>query len=56
MLLIHFRYPLLGLGLSVDFHQVGVALLYFSLAMSLISGLEYMRKFVRVLGDNARSS
>jgi CDP-diacylglycerol--glycerol-3-phosphate 3-phosphatidyltransferase len=50
-LLIHFRYPVLGLGLSVDYHQVGTIILYLSLAMSLISAFDYVRAFARVLGD-----
>src|SRR5688500_15564085 len=46
MLLVHFRYPLLGLDQSIDYHQVGMSILYVSLAMSLFSGLDYLRKFV----------
>lgn len=51
MLLIHFRYPVLGLGFSVDYHYVGLVILYISLGMSLLSGGDYVRGFVRVLGD-----
>src|SRR5688572_2951252 len=39
MLLVHFRYPLLGLPYSIDYHQVGMSILYVSLAMSVLSGL-----------------
>ena len=49
MLLVHFRYPLLGLDASIDYHTVGMSILYVSLAMSVLSGLDYMRKFIAVL-------
>ena len=48
-LLIHFRYPVLGLDVSIDYHQVGMALLYCSLVMSILSGVDYVRSFVAVL-------
>jgi len=51
LLIIHFRYPLLGLGDSIDYHKVGMALLYLSLAMSISSAVGYVRGFLRVLGD-----
>jgi CDP-diacylglycerol---glycerol-3-phosphate 3-phosphatidyltransferase len=51
LLIIHFRYPLLGLGDSIDYHKVGMALLYLSLAMSISSAVGYVRGFFRVLGD-----
>ena len=51
LLIIHFRYPLLGLGDSIDYHKVGMALLYLSLAMSISSAVGYIRGFMRVLGD-----
>ena len=51
MLLIHFRYPVLGLGTQIDYHKVGMDLLYLSLAMSIISAVGYVRGFLRVLGD-----
>jgi CDP-diacylglycerol--glycerol-3-phosphate 3-phosphatidyltransferase len=49
MLLIHFRYPVLWLDVSVDYHAAGMIILWLSLAMSLLSGLDYLRKFVAVL-------
>jgi CDP-diacylglycerol---glycerol-3-phosphate 3-phosphatidyltransferase len=49
MLLIHFRYPVLGLDVSIDYHAAGMVTLYVSLAMSLLSGFEYLRNFVAVL-------
>jgi hypothetical protein len=51
MLLIHFRYPmmgaevLLGRTVSVDYHNVGSIMLLLSMVMSLVSGAEYMWKF-----------
>lgn len=51
MLLIHFRYPVLGLGFSIDYHQAGLVVLYISMAMSVISGVDYVRGFLRVLGE-----
>jgi CDP-diacylglycerol---glycerol-3-phosphate 3-phosphatidyltransferase len=51
MLLIHFRYPVLGLGLSVDYHQVGLIILYLSAAVSIFSAFEYIRAFARAVGD-----
>jgi CDP-diacylglycerol--glycerol-3-phosphate 3-phosphatidyltransferase len=57
MLLIHFRYQMLGLERSVDYHAAGMYTLYVSLAMSLLSGFDYLRRFVSVLQreDAARS-
>jgi CDP-diacylglycerol--glycerol-3-phosphate 3-phosphatidyltransferase len=51
LLIIHFRYPLLGLGDSIDYHKVGMALLYLSLAISITSAVGYVRGFLRVVGD-----
>lgn len=51
MLLIHFRYPmlgaetLLGQSVSVDYHNVGLTVLYLSVIVSLVSGAEYIQKF-----------
>ncbi len=50
MLLVHFRYPVLGLGVRVDYHVTGLVLLYVSLAVSLISGAEYVWGFARAVG------
>jgi CDP-diacylglycerol--glycerol-3-phosphate 3-phosphatidyltransferase len=49
MLLVHFRYPILGLDESIDYHQVGMSILYVSLAMSVLTGVDYMRRFIAVL-------
>src|SRR5204863_7656086 len=53
MLLIHFRYPLLGLGISVDYHQVGLYVLYVSAAVSIFSAVEYVQAFARAVGGGA---
>jgi CDP-diacylglycerol--glycerol-3-phosphate 3-phosphatidyltransferase len=45
MLLIHFRYPALGVGIPLDYHKVGLTMLYISMAASLLSGAEYLRNF-----------
>jgi CDP-diacylglycerol---glycerol-3-phosphate 3-phosphatidyltransferase len=51
LLLIHFRYPILGVGQSIDYHKVGMVLLYLSLALSITSAVGYVRGFMRVLDD-----
>jgi CDP-diacylglycerol--glycerol-3-phosphate 3-phosphatidyltransferase len=51
MLLIHFRYPMVGAELlvgqsvSVDYHNVGNIMLILSMVVSIASGAEYMWKF-----------
>ena len=45
MLMIHFRYPVLGLGWPIDYHVAGLWVLYISVAVSLFSGAQYMRDF-----------
>lgn len=51
MLLVHFRYPLLGaevvLGqsISVDYHRAGIVMLYLSMVVSVVSGMQYVRNF-----------
>jgi CDP-diacylglycerol--glycerol-3-phosphate 3-phosphatidyltransferase len=49
LLLIHFRYPLLGLGISIDYNTAGLVVLYISLAVSLISGVDYVLTFFRTV-------
>jgi CDP-diacylglycerol--glycerol-3-phosphate 3-phosphatidyltransferase len=46
LLLIHFRYPALGVGIQVDYHRAGWWLLIISTVVSLYSGAEYMRHFL----------
>lgn len=50
MLLLHFRYPLLGLGINIDYNAAGLVVLYLSLGASLISGLDYVVGFFRAIG------
>jgi CDP-diacylglycerol--glycerol-3-phosphate 3-phosphatidyltransferase len=50
MLLIHFSYPVLGLGVSVDYQVAGSVLLYVSLVVSLASGVEYVWGFAKAMG------
>ncbi|MGA9656271.1 MAG: CDP-diacylglycerol--glycerol-3-phosphate 3-phosphatidyltransferase [Polyangia bacterium] len=50
MLLIHFSYPVLGLGVSVDYQIAGTVLLYISLLVSLASGFEYVLAFTKAVG------
>jgi CDP-diacylglycerol--glycerol-3-phosphate 3-phosphatidyltransferase len=54
MLLIHFRYPMLGLGVSVDYHQTGLYILCLSAAVSIYSAAEYIRAFARTVGGAAK--
>jgi CDP-diacylglycerol---glycerol-3-phosphate 3-phosphatidyltransferase len=48
-LLVHFRYPVLGTEVFIDYHLTGMAVLYVSLAMSILSGVDYIRSFIAVL-------
>jgi CDP-diacylglycerol--glycerol-3-phosphate 3-phosphatidyltransferase len=48
MLLIHFRYPVLGLGWPLDYHRAGLWILYISMGVSLFSGGQYLREFLAV--------
>src|SRR5450432_2615141 len=45
LLLIHFRYPALGTNIVLDYHRVGLILLYISTGASVISGAQYMQNF-----------
>jgi len=56
MLLIHFRYPMLGLPrVSVDYHQVGLYILLLSAAVSIWSAAEYIMVFARTVSGAARA-
>jgi CDP-diacylglycerol--glycerol-3-phosphate 3-phosphatidyltransferase len=50
MLLVHFNYPVLGLGVSVDYQVAGSVLLYVSLVVSLASAVEYVWVFAKAMG------
>ena len=45
MLLIHFRYPVLATSIQLDYHRVGLIVLYLSMGVSVISGAQYLRNF-----------
>lgn len=53
-LLIYFEYPILLFDYTLDFHEVGIYLLYLSIFMSVWSFGEYVRVFVRAI-EKARS-
>ena len=56
MLLVHFPYPLLGLGVTIDFNAAGLVMLYISLAASLFSGFDYIAGFFRTLAETKREA
>jgi len=56
MLLIHFRYPALGVGIEVDYQIAGLWLLYFSTVVSLYSGVQYMRHFLAAALKQSRAT
>lgn len=53
-LLVHFRYPVPFFKYELDFHQVGIYVLYLSLVMSVLSALEYFRFFVEAAAKQAQ--
>jgi CDP-diacylglycerol--glycerol-3-phosphate 3-phosphatidyltransferase len=57
LLIIHFRYPMLGLNIQpIDFHKVGLVVLYFSLAMSLLSAFGYVRFFAKAVAAASQNA
>jgi CDP-diacylglycerol---glycerol-3-phosphate 3-phosphatidyltransferase len=46
MLLIYFRYPVLGSSIMIDYHRAGLIVLYVSMAVSLISAAQYLQHFL----------
>lgn len=52
-LLIHFPYPIWLFDYTLDFHAVGIYLLYVSLVMSLLSAVEYIRFFIEAAAQQA---
>jgi CDP-diacylglycerol--glycerol-3-phosphate 3-phosphatidyltransferase len=56
MLLIHFSYPVLGLGVSVDYQAAGTVLLNISVAVSVASAVEYVWAFGKAMGVANRES
>ncbi|HEV3032202.1 MAG TPA: CDP-diacylglycerol--glycerol-3-phosphate 3-phosphatidyltransferase [Polyangia bacterium] len=46
MLLIHFRYPVIGTSIQpIDYHRVGLIVLYLSMGVSVLSGAQYLQDF-----------
>jgi CDP-diacylglycerol--glycerol-3-phosphate 3-phosphatidyltransferase len=56
LLLIHFRYPALGVGIELDYHEAGKWLLYVATAVSVYSGAEYMRHFLAAAIKQSRAT
>jgi CDP-diacylglycerol--glycerol-3-phosphate 3-phosphatidyltransferase len=57
MLLIHFRYPVLGTNIQpIDYHRVGLIVLYLSTAVSVMSGAQYLRDFFHAVLRQPRPS
>jgi CDP-diacylglycerol--glycerol-3-phosphate 3-phosphatidyltransferase len=56
MLLIYFRYPVLGSGITVDYHRAGLIVLYVSMAVSVISAAQYLRDFLSAALAQPRAS
>jgi CDP-diacylglycerol--glycerol-3-phosphate 3-phosphatidyltransferase len=52
-LLVHFDYDVLLTDYTLDFHEVGIYLLYVSLVMSVLSAVEYFSFFVRAASKQA---
>ncbi len=55
MLLVHFRYPALGTSIMIDYHRVGLVVLYISTVLSVVSGGEYLQKFFSSVLRQSRS-
>ena len=53
-LLVHFKYDILIFDFPLDFHDVGLILLWVSLVMSVLSAVEYFRFFVQAAQKQAR--
>jgi CDP-diacylglycerol---glycerol-3-phosphate 3-phosphatidyltransferase len=56
LLLIHFRYPALGVGIQVDYHIAGWWLLIISTVVSLYSGAQYMQHFLAAALKQSRAT
>lgn len=54
-LLVHFRHPILGTDVMVDYHVVGLYTLYLSVVMSIISAFGYVQGFVVAMRDKERA-
>jgi CDP-diacylglycerol--glycerol-3-phosphate 3-phosphatidyltransferase len=56
MLMIYFRYPVLGSGITVDYHRAGLIVLYVSMVVSVLSAAQYLRDFLSAALAEARTS
>jgi CDP-diacylglycerol--glycerol-3-phosphate 3-phosphatidyltransferase len=56
MLMIYFRYPVLGSGITVDYHRAGLIVLYVSMVVSVLSAAQYLRDFLAAALTEARIS
>jgi CDP-diacylglycerol--glycerol-3-phosphate 3-phosphatidyltransferase len=56
LLLVHFEYPALGVGITIHYHSAGTKLLWLSTVVSLYSGGQYMRHFLAAALKQSRSS
>ncbi len=54
-LLVHFRHPILGTDVMVDYHVVGLYTLYLSVVMSIVSAFGYVQGFVVAMRDKERA-
>lgn len=54
-LLVHFEYPILFFDYDLDFHIVGIYVLYVSLVMSVLSAVEYFSFFVNAAQAQAEA-
>ncbi len=48
-LIVHFRYPVIFTDLFVDFHKVGLYVIYISLVFSIFSAIEYLLLFAKAV-------
>jgi CDP-diacylglycerol---glycerol-3-phosphate 3-phosphatidyltransferase len=48
-LLLHYRYPIPGTGLDVDFHAGGMVILWMALVLAVWSGVDYYVRILRQL-------
>jgi CDP-diacylglycerol--glycerol-3-phosphate 3-phosphatidyltransferase len=56
MLLIYFRYPVLGTSIALDYHRVGLTILYISMVASLFSAAQYLRTFFAAVMRQSRQT
>ena len=48
-LLLHYRYPIPGTGLEIDFHAGGMLFLWMALVLAVWSGIDYYVRILRQL-------